>query len=49
MYITDYKECRTTLDEEENTYGLLELKGVEGKSNNYVVFNLNNLRESHLL
>lgn len=49
LYITDYKECRTTLDEEENTYGLLELKGVEGKSNNYVVFNLNNLRESHLL
>lgn len=49
LYITDYKECRTTLDGEENTYGLLELKGVEDKSNNYVVFNLNNLRESHLL
>lgn len=49
LYITDYKECRTTLDGEENTYGLLELKGVEDRSNNYVVFNLNNLRESHLL
>lgn len=49
LYITDYKECRTTLDGEENTYGLLELKGVEDKSNNYVVFNLNNLSESHLL